>query len=36
VSDFVVSVRDALRAIYQEHETGYGEDVMEKLNLFVE
>ncbi|MFO7901584.1 MAG: GxxExxY protein [Pirellulaceae bacterium] len=28
------SVRDALREIYQEHGTGYGEGVLEKLILF--
>jgi hypothetical protein len=28
------AIRDALRAIYHEHETGYGEEVTEKLILF--
>jgi len=31
--DVGISVRDALRAIYREHETGYGEEVTEKLIL---
>jgi GxxExxY protein len=32
--DVAISVRDALRAIYHEHETGYGAEVTEKLILF--
>jgi GxxExxY protein len=32
--DVGISVRDALRAIYHEHETGYGDEVSEKLILF--
>ena len=29
-----IAVRNALRSIYREHETGYGEQIMEKLILF--
>ena len=32
--DVGLSVRDALREIYHEHETGYGAEVTEKLILF--
>ena len=32
--DVGIAVRNALHAIYCEHETGYGEQVMEKLILF--
>ncbi len=32
--DVGIAVRDALRAIYREHETGYGAEVTEKLILF--
>jgi hypothetical protein len=32
--DIGLSVREALRAIYHEHETGYGAEVTEKLILF--
>lgn len=32
--DVGINVRDVLRAVYQEHETGYGAEVTEKLILF--
>jgi GxxExxY protein len=32
--DVGIAVRNALRSIYREHETGYGEQMIEKLVLF--
>jgi GxxExxY protein len=34
VRDVGIAVRDALRAIYREHQTGYGEEVIAKLIQF--
>ncbi len=34
VRDVGIAVRDALRMVYREHSTGYGEEVTERLILF--